>query len=59
MADKPQAKEPEPHVVAKYVGDGSTYTIGIPNRDLTKDDQLTTEQIAHAVKSGTHEKPAK
>lgn len=50
-------------VVARFVGDGSIYVNGVPNRDLTSDDLaespggfLTAAQVKAAIKAGTHAK---
>jgi|GEM_PF-5209884 hypothetical protein len=56
-ARKPaSAKPPAPVVVLRYVGDGTVFQSGIPNRDVTTDDNLTDDLAELAVATGTHQK---
>ena len=50
--DSPEA----PAVVLRWLGDGSRFHSGVPNRDVTADDNLAPELAELAVASGTHER---
>lgn len=43
-------------VVLRFVGDGSIFQSGIPNRDVTEADNLPDELLGLAVDTGTHER---
>ena len=49
-APKPEA------VVLRFVGDGSVFQSGIPNRDVVVADNLSDELAELAVATGTHER---
>jgi len=64
---KPRARQPKKSaapkqapVVLRFTGDGSTFTSGIPNRDITQDDLdhglLDADAVKLAVKVGNHTK---
>lgn len=46
----------EPLVVLRWGGDESVYLDGVPNRDVTTEDNLAPEDLDRAVEHGTHER---
>lgn len=49
-----RAKSSPSGLVLRFIGDGSVFQSGVPNRDVTSDDGLTEELIDLAVATGTH-----
>jgi hypothetical protein len=50
----PEGAIDAPVVVLRWLGDESVFNSGVPNRDVTTDDQLTPELLELAVAAGTH-----